>query len=31
VSNSVLAYVGKTATGGYDPFMFGVSMSPQEV
>lgn len=31
VSNSVLAYVGKTTTGGYDPFVFGVSMSPQEV
>jgi hypothetical protein len=31
VSNSVLAYVGKTAAGGYDPFVFGVSMSPQEV
>jgi hypothetical protein len=31
VSNSVLAYVGKTATGSYDPFVFGVSMSPQEV
>jgi hypothetical protein len=31
VSNSVLAYVGKTASGGYDPFVFGVSMSPQEV
>jgi hypothetical protein len=31
VSNSVLAYVGKTAGGGYDPFVFGVSMSPQEV
>jgi hypothetical protein len=31
VSNSVLAYVGKTATGGYDPFVFGVSMSAQEV
>jgi len=31
VSNSVLAYVGKTATGGYDPFVFGTSMSPQEV
>ena len=31
VSNSVLAYVGKTAGGGYDPFVFGVSMAPQEV
>ncbi|MBI3469744.1 MAG: hypothetical protein HY013_00125 [Candidatus Solibacter usitatus] len=31
VSNSVLAYVGKTAAGGYDPFVFGVSISPQEV
>jgi len=31
VSNSVLAYVGKTAGGGYDPFVFGISMSPQEV
>jgi hypothetical protein len=31
VSNSVLAYVGKTASGGYDPFVFGVRMSPQEV
>src|ERR1019366_330292 len=31
VSNSILAYVGKTAAGGYDPFVFGVSMSPQEV
>ena len=31
VSNSVLAYVGKTAGGGYEPFVFGVSMSPQEV
>jgi hypothetical protein len=31
VSNSVLAYVGKTASGGYDPFVFGVSMTPQEV
>ena len=31
VSNSVLAYVGKNAAGGYDPFVFGVSMSPQEV
>jgi hypothetical protein len=31
VSNSVLAYVGKTNTGGYDPFLFGVSMSAQEV
>jgi hypothetical protein len=31
VSNSVLAYVGKTASGSYDPFVFGVSMSPQEV
>ncbi|MCC7341998.1 MAG: ATP-binding protein [Bryobacterales bacterium] len=31
VSNGVLAYVGKTATGAYDPFVFGVSMSPQEV
>jgi hypothetical protein len=26
-----LAYVGKTAIAGYDPFMFGVSMSAQEV
>jgi hypothetical protein len=31
VSNSVLAYVGKTTAGGYDPFVFGVSMSPLEV
>jgi hypothetical protein len=31
VSNSVLAYVGKTASGGYDPFVFGVSMTPQEI
>ncbi len=31
VSNSVLAYVGKAPAGGYDPFVFGVSMSPQEV
>jgi len=31
VSNSVLAYVGKANSGGYDPFVFGVSMSPQEV
>lgn len=31
VSNSVLAYVGKTNAGGYDPFLFGVSMAPQEV
>lgn len=31
VSNSVLAYVGKTAGGGYDPFVFGVSIIPQEV
>jgi hypothetical protein len=31
VSNSVLAYVGKAAAGGYDPFVFGTSMSPQEV
>lgn len=31
VSNSVLAYVGKAAGGGYDPFLFGVSMTPQEV
>ena len=31
VSNSVLAYVGKAAGGAYDPFVFGVSMSPQEV
>ncbi|MDQ2776099.1 MAG: hypothetical protein M3Y57_14460, partial [Acidobacteriota bacterium] len=31
VSNSVLAYVGKTASVGYDPFVFGVSMTPQEV
>jgi len=30
VSNGVLGYVGKTATG-YDPFLFGTSMSPQEV
>jgi hypothetical protein len=31
VSNSVLAYIGKTAGGSYDPFVFGVSMTPQEV
>jgi hypothetical protein len=31
VSNSVLAYVGKKAGGGYDPFLFGVSMSAPEV
>jgi hypothetical protein len=31
VSNSVVAYVGKKSGGGYDPFVFGVSMSPQEV
>jgi hypothetical protein len=31
VSNSVLAYVGKAAGGTYDPFLFGVSMGPQEV
>ena len=31
VSNSVLAYVGKTSGGGYDPFVFGAAMSPQEV
>ena len=31
MSNSVLAYVGKTAGGAYDPFVFGISMSPQEV
>jgi hypothetical protein len=30
-SNSVLAYVGKTAAGGYDPFVFGTSMRAQEV
>ncbi len=31
VSNSILAYVGKTAAGRYEPFLFGASMSPQEV
>ena len=31
VSNSVLAFVGKKAGGGYDPFLFGVSMGAQEV
>ncbi|MCZ2075917.1 MAG: DUF499 domain-containing protein [Bryobacterales bacterium] len=31
VSNSVLAYVGKSAGGGYDPFLFGASMGPREV
>ena len=31
VSNSVLAYVGKTSGGAYDPFVFGAGMSPQEV
>jgi len=31
VTNSVLAYVGKAGGGGYDPFVFGVSISPQEV
>jgi len=31
VSNSILAYVGKKAGGGYDPFLFGVSMTPKEV
>lgn len=31
VSNSILAYVGKMAGGGYDPFLFSVSMTPQEV
>jgi hypothetical protein len=31
VSNSVLAYIGKKAGGGYEPFVYGVSMSPQEV
>lgn len=31
VSNSVLAYVGKKSSGGYDPFVFGVSMTAQEV
>jgi hypothetical protein len=31
VSNSILAYVGKAASGVYDPFLFGVSMTPQEV
>ena len=31
VSNSVIAYVGKAAGGGYDPFLFGGGMGPQEV
>jgi len=31
VSNSILAYVGKAAAGRYEPFLFGASMSPQEV
>jgi len=31
VSNSVLAYVSKSPAGGYEPFLFGVSMGPQEV
>lgn len=31
VSNSVLAYVGKDNNGHYNPFVFGASMSPQEV
>ncbi|MCL5745566.1 MAG: AAA family ATPase, partial [Acidobacteria bacterium] len=30
VSNSVLAFVGKKAGGGYDPFLFGVSMGALE-
>lgn len=31
VSNGVLAYVGRAPGGGYDPFLFGTTMSPQEV
>ena len=31
VCNSILAYVGKAAGGNYEPFLFGTSMSAQEV
>lgn len=31
VSNSILAYVGKAAGGKYEPFLYGTSMSAQEV
>jgi hypothetical protein len=31
VTNGVLAYVGKTATGAYDPFLFGTPISPSDV
>ncbi len=31
VSNGILAYVGKAASGKYEPFLFGASMTAQEV
>ncbi len=31
VSNDILAYVGKTGEGSYEPFYFGKSLNPQEV
>src|SRR6202011_5964123 len=31
VENAVLAYVGKGRSGRYEPFVFGTSLSPDEV
>jgi hypothetical protein len=31
VANGLLAYVGKTASGGYDPFYYNISLSPSDV
>lgn len=31
VTNGILAYVGKRAAGGYEPFLFGVSFAPADV
>jgi hypothetical protein len=31
VANGLLAYVGKTADGGYDPFCYNISLNPSDV
>ena len=31
VSGGLLAYVGKSSAGGYEPFIFGVELSPSEI
>jgi hypothetical protein len=31
VANSILAYVGKTASSVYEPFLYGIALSPNDI